>query len=363
MLELYRCEREDLLAKIAVELERALQHRTLTGGPGRAVERKIAQGDGWAVSDVICTCAAHDRPFEERHKGFSIVLVTAGSFQYQASLGRSRNRPGAGRELMSPGSLLLGNPGQSYECGHDHGAGDRCISFWYAPEYFERLAADAGAKGTLRFGAIRVPALREFSPLAARACAGVSKQTPGEEDADVPWAELSLRLAGVTLQLLGKRGSSHAQNPPSSTLARVTRAVRMIEQGWDAELNLDALAKAAGLSPYHFLRTFEQLTGLTPHQYVRRVRLRQAAARLASEPAKVLDIALDCGFGDVSNFNRAFRGEFGVNPARFRDQARAKLTTTGLTGRGLRRRRGNVLRAGVTFTSQILRAPEGATTG
>jgi AraC-like DNA-binding protein len=363
MLELYRLEREYLLAKIAVELERALEHRALTGSPGRTIERKIAQGDGWTVSDVICTCTANDRPFEERHKGFAIVLVTAGSFQYQASLGRSRNRPGAGRELMSPGSLLLGNPGQSYECGHDHGAGDRCISFWYAPDYFERLAADAGTTGNLRFSTIRVPPLREFSPLMAQACSGVNKQTLGLEAVAVPWAELSVRLAGVTLHLLGKHGSSHVQNPAPSTMARITRAVRMIEQHWDAALNLEALAKAAGLSPYHFLRIFEQLTGLTPHQYVRRVRLRQAAERLASEPGKILDIALDCGFGDVSNFNRAFRGEFGVNPARFRNQARTRLTTTGLTGIGLRRRRGNVLRAGVTFTSQILRAPEGATTG
>jgi AraC-like DNA-binding protein len=330
MLELYRGEREDFLAKIAVELERALEQRALTGSPGRAVERKIAQGDGWAVSDVTCTRTAYDRPFEERHKGFSIVLVTAGSFQYQAWLGRSRNRPGAGRELMSPGSLLLGNPGQCYECGHDHSAGDRCISFWYAPEYFERLAADAGARGNLNFRVARVPPLREFSPLAVRACAGVSKQTSGREPTDVPWGELSLRLAGVTLQLLNG-GCSHAQNAPPSTLARITRAVRMIEQHWDAELNLEALAKAAGLSPYHFLRTFEQLTGLTPHQYLRRVRLRRAAERLASEPGKILDMALDCGFGDVSNFNRAFRTEFGVNPARFRNQARTRLTTTALT--------------------------------
>jgi transcriptional regulator GlxA family with amidase domain len=63
-----------------------------------------------------------------------------------------------------------------------------------------------------------------------------------------------------------------------------------------------------------FLRTFQQLTGLTPHQYVRRMRLREAAVRLSTQQTKVLDIALDCGFGDVSNFNRAFRNEFGENP-------------------------------------------------
>ena len=81
------------------------------------------------------------------------------------------------------------------------------------------------------------------------------------------------------------------------------------------------LAREAGLSPYHFLRTFERITGVTPHQYVLRARLREAAIRLVAEPGNVLDIALDCGFGDVSNFNRAFRTEFGVSPRAYRQGA------------------------------------------
>jgi AraC-like DNA-binding protein len=48
------------------------------------------------------------------------------------------------------------------------------------------------------------------------------------------------------------------------------------------------------------------------------MRLRDAAARLATGNEKVLDIAFDCGFGDVSNFNRAFRAEFGVSPREYR---------------------------------------------
>jgi AraC-like DNA-binding protein len=94
----------------------------------------------------------------------------------------------------------------------------------------------------------------------------------------------------------------------------------MIECHPDGTLTLASLAREAGLSPYHFLRIFKRLTGATPHQYVLRARLRKGAMRVAAEGAKVVDIALDCGFGDVSNFNHAFRAEFGVSPRVYRRQ-------------------------------------------
>jgi AraC-like DNA-binding protein len=142
------------------------------------------------------------------------------------------------------------------------------------------------------------------------------------DNAHVPWEELSIQLAVQTVKSLGGLSSDPNGAPPSA-VARVTRAVRAIERHLDTELTLGRLAREAGLSPYHFLRTFERLTGLTPHQYVLRARLREAAIRLGNpEPrSKVLDIALDCGFGDVSNFNRAFRAEFGVSPRVYRLRA------------------------------------------
>src|SRR6184192_2252186 len=105
---------------------------------------------------------------------------------------------------------------------------------------------------------------------------------------------------------------------PGNAVARVTRMVRAIERRPSARLSLGSLARDAGLSPYHFLRTFQRVTGVTPHQFVLRARLREAALRLVAERAKIIDIALECGFGDVSNFNRSFRGEFGVSPRAYR---------------------------------------------
>jgi AraC family transcriptional regulator len=286
-----------------MELERAAARRGENGDPAHPKARLLAQGDGWIVQDYICTSGARDRPFEERHSQVSIAIVAAGSFQYRSA---------SGRDLMTPGSLMLGNPGQYFECGHEHAEGDRCISFRYAPDYFESLAADAGLRGSrLAFRALRLPPLRELAPLVARACAGLAGSS------SVSWEELSIELATRTAQLEGGF-TPEPSEPLPSAVARVTRAVRKIERNPEAGLAIGSLAREAGLTPYHFLRTFARLTSVTPHQYVLRTRLREAALRLTLEPAKVLDIALDCGFGDVSNFNRAFRGEFGMSPRQYR---------------------------------------------
>ncbi|MGH9822575.1 MAG: helix-turn-helix domain-containing protein [Blastocatellia bacterium] len=299
------------MAKIAVELERALSMRAAGGGPGGTSARFLAEGEGWSVTDVICTSGPQDRPFEESHSEVRIALVAAGTFQYRAQL------PGAaGTVLMTPGSFLLGGAGQCFECTHEHGAGDRCVSFGYAPEYFERIAADAGISPPKHgFGILRLPPLRTLARVVAQACAGVASSDATTSS----WEELSLHLAIATLRQLNGV-AARVSDPPPGSLARVTRSIRAIERGLDSETTLGTLSKEAGLSRYHFLRTFELLTGLTPHQYLLRARLREAAMRLTVERTKVIDIALDCGFGDVSNFNRAFRTEFGVNPRAYRAQ-------------------------------------------
>src|SRR5262249_26164570 len=155
----------------------------------------------------------------------------------------------------------------------------------------------------------------EMSLLIAQAAASLVKDAGADDE--FLWHELSVRLAARVLEVANGPLSDHANVPPSS-LARVTRALRMIDADPVGHVSLEKLAARAGLSPYHFLRTFEQVTGITPHQYVRRMRLRKAAARLKNERTRVLDVAMDCGFGDVSAFNRAFHSEFGTNPRAFR---------------------------------------------
>ena len=129
--------------------------------------------------------------------------------------------------------------------------------------------------------------------------------------------EIAFRvLEQATYLQHGLAGRQRASDP--SSLARVTRVLRSIEAMPEASHQLSEMAAMARLSPYHFLRCFDELTGTTPRQYLLRMRLRQAALRLKRESTNVIDIALDCGFRDVSNFNRAFRAEFAESPRSYR---------------------------------------------
>jgi AraC family transcriptional regulator len=305
------------LAKLAAEVERALARRMIGGHPGAVTPHVLGEGDGWMVRDMVCTAGPDDRAFEEQHSHICIAIVVAGSFQY---------RSGTGDELMTPGSLLLGSAGQFFECEHEHGTGDRCVSFQYSPDYFERIAADVGApRVTSDFRFLRVPPLRMLAPITGKACAALARSAAADaseaakrsREPDVPWEELGVELAARTVRVAAGL-SVDSSNTPRGATARVTRIVRMIERHPSARWTLGRLANVADLSPYHFLRTFERVTGVTPHQFVLRSRLREAAMRLAAGQDSVLDVALDCGFGDVSNFNHAFRAEFGTSPRAYR---------------------------------------------
>jgi AraC family transcriptional regulator len=310
------------LAKIAAELRQAVARRRQEGSTSTAPSaRVIASGECWSVEDLTCTCGRQDRPFEEEHASASVAIVLAGTFQYCTG-----PRAGSGH-LMTSGSLLLGNPGQSFRCSHEHAAGDRCLSFHFSPGYFEQIAADAGARpGERIFRIDRLPLLRELSPVVAHACSALARASslPGDSSdnlagEEVEWEEIALQLAAVSIESANQAGARR-DTPSASTIARVTRAVRRIEEDSALRLSVRRLALDAGLSPYHFLRTFQQLTGVTPHRYILRTRLRNAAAQLLAGQESILDAAMDCGFGDVSNFNHAFRNEFGVSPRQFRRQ-------------------------------------------
>jgi len=84
------------------------------------------------------------------------------------------------------------------------------------------------------------------------------------------------------------------------------------------DLSLDEMAQSVGLSTAHFARMFRKSTGETPHQFVLRQRVERAQAMLRAPDARVLDVAVACGFKTQQHFAQVFRDVCGISPTEYR---------------------------------------------
>jgi AraC-like DNA-binding protein len=151
---------------------------------------------------------------------------------------------------------------------------------------------------------------------------GELAQAAADGRSDAGLDELGLLFAGRFVQLVSGR-TLPKPDARARDRRRAVDAALWVDENSHEPIDLDRIARASGLSAFHFLRLFASVLGVTPHQYLVRSRLRHAARLLADDDQRsITDVALDVGFGDVSNFVRTFHRAAGVSPRRFRLAAR-----------------------------------------
>lgn len=94
----------------------------------------------------------------------------------------------------------------------------------------------------------------------------------------------------------------------------VQRMQDYIEKHIDTDITLSDLSRASQYSPWHSYRIFRDYLGLTPAQYIRRLRLSHSSMRLKNERCLVTDVAYAYGFDSIDGYSRAFFKEFGYHP-------------------------------------------------
>ena len=103
-------------------------------------------------------------------------------------------------------------------------------------------------------------------------------------------------------------------------------SVRYVSNNFASPIFLDDVARATGISKFHFIRKFRQETGLTPGAFIKRYRLVQAMEILAKTNAPIHEVAKAVGYKDAAAFSRAFLKETGTKPHLYRQSH--KQTTT-----------------------------------
>ncbi len=99
----------------------------------------------------------------------------------------------------------------------------------------------------------------------------------------------------------------------------MNKTLDYIDANIENPMTLGELASVANFSKYHFNRIFHSIVGETPFQFIQRVRIERAAMlMLTNRKMTVSEVALRCGFTDLSVFSRNFKASFGVSPTRYR---------------------------------------------
>jgi AraC family transcriptional regulator len=100
--------------------------------------------------------------------------------------------------------------------------------------------------------------------------------------------------------------------------ARLRRIKELVHVKMEDDLSLEEMAQSVGLSTAHFARMFRKSTGETPHQFVLRQRIERAKAMLRAPDARILDVAVACGFKTQQHFAQVFRDVCRVSPTEYR---------------------------------------------
>lgn len=121
-------------------------------------------------------------------------------------------------------------------------------------------------------------------------------------------------------------------NKPQRRLApwQARRAMQLLITATSTACSVARLAEACGLSRSHFAHAFAVTTGLPPHRWLLRHRVRRACEMMAQTDHRLAEIAHSCGFADQSHFSRTFRAMMDRSPAVWRREQRSGVTAAEL---------------------------------
>lgn len=142
-------------------------------------------------------------------------------------------------------------------------------------------------------------------------------------------------VQGSLYQLLGmlfdKKLYDLAPKPEQHSIDRLKhlkQVIRFIETNYSDDIRLDDLASIAGMNPKYFCRFFRQSTQKTPIHYLNYYRIERASELLRTTDTSITDVALNCGYNDISYFIKAFKRYKNTTPKQYMKQNRVTISSS-----------------------------------
>ena len=227
--------------------------------------------------------------------------------------GAQRFRHGGATHTAPTGAIITVNPDEVHdgETAAPDGYQYR-MAYIEADRIREILSGIYGDGACLQF--FPQPVTRDHE-LAAKLRSALLCLESGRSSGALESQSLFYQTVGELFQHHGRRRQTPAVL--SENRGAVDRAIEFIRENALADLSLEEIAAAAGLSRFHFLRLFRKSTGLPPHAYLIQRRV-EIARRAIEKGASLSRAAMEAGFSDQSHLTRRFKAIYGIPPGRYR---------------------------------------------
>lgn len=285
--------------------------------------------------------AIFQRLTTESEEGFAFKAIRSSGFdcpwhvhpEYELILviqGRGYRIVGDNISRLSAGDLVLVGPGLPHIWQDEAGSGGRALVYFLLIQFEDKFLGD---------GLLKLPAMEPVRRLLHRASRGlhIVGKTHGKVTAlmnhmtDLRGMERVLQFLQVLVTLAGSEDCKPIASPGFAADTslydeeRMDRVFQFLNSQLGQAVRLAEAARIVNLSEGAFSRFFRLHTGKTFPEFVNELRIGHACSLLMEDNLNITEVAFECGFTNLSNFNRQFLKLKGLSPREFRLQLQQRL--------------------------------------
>jgi len=210
------------------------------------------------------------------------------------------------------GKIVAINPGESILCTKGNTT-KKYISLLLKPEIINRVAQEMDFSGDVRFLNLQNP----FSCELIHAINSFVKEAERPDCFQLMLDCLSIQIVALLLRKFSSNMKMYPVDSPNYD-PYIEHAIEYIETFFNADLTVTDICNEINVSPFHFIRTFKQKVGVSPHKYLMNVRIRKAEELLCLRQHTIAEVAMLCGFLSQSHFSSAFKDMKHQSPSEYK---------------------------------------------